>query len=232
MKRLEWDSKFWNIDVYDFDKNDSLCSLDLIVKSNKKQYLVQSLVGIDELDTINKLEDNGFRYVETKFNFIKNRNVLIELNKDRFKDICLKEVLRYKNVFGDLYYNFSRYNMFKFEKVNDFYYLWVENSIKGILDDKCIGYYSDNQLSGFITYKIREKDLTIGLIGVLPKFQRKGIGQALLNYATNIATIKGCKNINVSTQGNNYNAINTYIKNGFVINNIQSWFYLRGGQND
>lgn len=234
MYRLEWDSQFWDLEIYNVDENYNFN----IPNSNKnctsgsKEWLIQALVPEDKVEIINFLEDNGFRFVETKINLKKKVVKKIEIDENKFKDVDRYDIQPYKNEFNNLYGKYSRFSVFNKEKVNDFYYTWVLNSINGEMDDKCIGYYIEDKLAGFITYKFKNNELSIGLLGVFQAFQRKGISQHLLNYINNKALEEGYNAINVSTQGKNYNAINTYIKNGYFIKSIQNWYYLRGDNYD
>lgn len=230
MDKLEWDSKFWNIDIFNMNQEYNFLALNKLNKEKHSPFLIQSLIDINEVEIINQLEDRGFRYIETKINFKKKVKEVVEINEENYKCVLYKDIKRYKNIFGQLYYEFSRYNIFEFKKVNEFYYTWVVNSIEGKMDDKCIGYYINGDLSGFITYRIRNNKLIIGLIGVFPDFQNRGIGQKLLDKVTNETFENNYNIINISTQGTNYNAINAYIKNGFVVKDIKNWYYLIKGR--
>lgn len=232
MDKLEWDSEFWGIEIYNIDKNYIFNILSEKNRNKSKPWLIQSLVDVDQVETINLLEDKGFRYVDTKVNLVKKVTNKIGVDEYSFKNVSYDDIKSYKNVFGTLYYEVSRYNIFNIKKVNEFYYTWIINSINGKMDDKCIGYYVKGKLAGFTTFKIRKNQLLIGLVGVFPEFQRKGISQELLHMVNNQAVDKNCSVINVSTQGRNLNAINAYIKNKFIIESIQNWYYLREGNND
>lgn len=228
MKKLEWDSDFWGIDIFSIPENNKVWNQDSLsrIKDRGKLWLIQGLISEDEVGIINGLENEGFRFVESK---ITLKNKIIKragINEDPFKEIEKDELEDYRNCFFNLYGKFSRFSLFGDEKINDFYYTWMMNSIDGKMDDKCIGYYVDNQLAGFITYRNKNNRLIIGLVGVFPKFQKKGISQKLLDYVNNSVINQGVNEILVSTQGKNKKAINAYIKNGFILENIKQWYYL------
>lgn len=230
MKKLEWDSNYWGIDVYHVNKKkDFDLKILLQKKGNKNEtWLVQALLPINQVEETNSLENEGFKFIETKINMIKILQEKVDVDFNKFRKIKKLDLKDKKNVFFELYGRFSRFNTFDVSKVNNFYYLWVINSINGSMDDECIGYYSEDKLMGFITYKFQLNEVSIGLLGVFPEFQKKGISQQLLNYVNNEAIKKRYSKINVSTQGKNYNAINTYIKNGYIVNDIKNWYYLEG----
>lgn len=76
------------------------------------------------------------------------------------------------------------------------------------------GYYDNQELSGFISYKLAEKVIDIHRLVVHPKHFRKGIAQALITFLEN--TIKA-NAVKVSTASKNIPAINLYVKHGFQL---------------
>ncbi|MFX0136016.1 MAG: GNAT family N-acetyltransferase [Candidatus Hodarchaeota archaeon] len=57
----------------------------------------------------------------------------------------------------------------------------------------------NNNVVGFITYKIKEKGLELSWIGVLEKYHRKGIGKKLVEKLLMFAKEKKCRYIDVET---------------------------------
>ena len=223
MKKLEWDSKFWGINVFHLDKLDFLDFTQL-----GEKYLLQVLASVDDLDFIHKLENKGFKFHESKVTLFKKRFDKTDLEGFSFKLLTPEDIDKYKKSFWDLFGSNSRFNIFSYKKVNDFYYTWLVNSMNGEMDDDCIGYFVNNELAGFVTYKIKDNAVVIGLLGVLPSFRGRGISQKLLNYVDNIA-FDNSIGVSISTQGTNLTAINAYIKNGYYVESIKHWYYLFKG---
>lgn len=230
MKKLEWDSCFWNVDIYNLDR-DYMFYIPRISEKKYNEWLIQTRVPDNEIELINMLEDKGFRFVESKVNLMKKVDDEINI-ADSFKKVKKIDLEIHKNDFADLYDRYSRFSLIDSNKINDFYYKWLINTIAGKMDDACIGYYINNKLTGFISYRIKNHEFSIGLVGVFPEFQNRGISQKLLNCIHNVAYNKGYEYIKVSTQGKNHIAINTYIKNGYIFENIENWYYLRGDNYD
>ncbi|RBP69086.1 dTDP-4-amino-4,6-dideoxy-D-galactose acyltransferase [Alkalibaculum bacchi] len=231
IKKLDWDSKFWGFNIYNANKSNNLIDFErnLISKLDSTPFIIQALSSESDIQYINCLEDNGFRFVESKINLVQKVQQQSNISElSMFQDVREEHLLVYKDDFYDLYGNVSRFALFDKEKVNEFYYKWAVKSIKGNFDDNCIGYYRNNLLEGFITYKIVNQKLIIGLLGVFPKYQGRKISRYLLSYINYIAFKNACGEISVSTQGKNTKAINTYIKNGFIIENIKHWYYYKG----
>lgn len=76
-----------------------------------------------------------------------------------------------------------------------------------------IGYYRDELLVGFLSYKKNSKVLDIHRLAVKPSFFRQGIAEELLKYLEK--TVKDIKRIIVRTGKVNYPAKNLYMKYGF-----------------
>lgn len=233
IRKLDWDSVFWEVDIYDIKEDSNLtCNeINLEFPQNKSSYLIQELVSVDNVEYINQLEALGFRFVESKINLAKKvKDFLNTPENIDIKTVKTEDLDNYKNEFFELYGEVSRFSMFGENKVNQFYYKWVIESINGNLDDGCFGYYFEDELAGFITYRIINQKLIIGLVGVFYKFQGRKISQHLLQYINNYALENSCSEIYISTQGKNTRAINAYIKSGFYIEGIKNWYYLLGGQ--
>jgi dTDP-4-amino-4,6-dideoxy-D-galactose acyltransferase len=233
MRRLDWDSDFWGVDIFSIEEF-SLSQFKQIEKKFselRNSYLVQALMSEkDDIKNINLLEDLGFRFIESKITFKKTVTEYASIDIKKYNEINEQELCSRSDVFYELYGKVTRFGVFSKEKINDFYFTWVKNSIDGKMDDKCIGYYEDNQLAGFVTYKYNNNGISIGLIGVFPEYQMKGIGRKLLDYVTNTSINHNYSYVFVSTQGKNLNAINAYIKNGFILDSIKHWYYLLGGK--
>ena len=231
--KIDWDSKFWGVDIYNIKKETNMINseINLEVPQNISSYLIQELVSVDNIGYINQLEALGFRFVESKINLAKKVQDVLSIPENIvIKAVKTEDLNNYKNEFFDLYGEVSRFSIFGESKVNQFYYRWVIESINGNLDDGCFGYYFEDELAGFITYRIINKKLIIGLVGVFNKFQGRRISQHLLKYINNYALENLCEEICISTQGKNTRAINAYIKSGFYIEKIKNWYYLLGGQ--
>lgn len=234
LRRLDWDSKFWGVNIYTIEENDHLDHKDIFSNTiaDFDEYLIQALIPDQDVEQINILEEKGFRFVETKITLIKAIHHAEEIDINNFKKVEKPEIQKYKNEFYNMYGEVSRYALFSKEKINDFYYTWVINSVDSMMDDKCIGYYVDNQLAGFITYRFKDDEVLIGLVGVFPQFHKRGISQKMLDYVNNDGLTQGTKRVLISTQGINLKAVNAYIKNGFSFDNIKHWYYMRREEYD
>jgi dTDP-4-amino-4,6-dideoxy-D-galactose acyltransferase len=225
IQKLKWDTDFWGVNIYNL-RNINEFDIQTFLYSNKDKLLIQALVCENEISLIEGITDVRFNFCESKVTLIKDVLSVKELEDKYFKKIQIFELENIKNDFFELFGKNSRYSIFGKEKINEFYYTWVINSIVGKMNDECYGYYIDNDLAGFITFSYKDYNLSIGLVGVLPKFQKRGVAQKMLDFVNNIAFKKKLTKISVSTQGKNVTALNVYIKNGYLMENIKYWYYF------
>jgi len=226
MKKLQWDSDFWGVNVFHLTQIETLNFGQL----GDKHFLIQALPNVSDLPLIHRLEDKGFKFQESKVTFLKNKFCEIETDRLNFRALSSLDLKPYEDSFFELYGKNTRYDIFDPKKVNEFYYTWLTNSTDGQMDDECIGYFINGQLAGFVTYKTKGDFVVIGLLGVLPHYRGYGISQYLLNYVDNVAVNTSSEGIKVSTQGKNISAINSYIKNGYNVASIDHWYYLIKGE--
>jgi GNAT superfamily N-acetyltransferase len=78
------------------------------------------------------------------------------------------------------------------------------------------GYFIGNRISAVASLRVEDYDIArIGWVYVLPEFQRKGIGTALIHHLEAIAKRKGLKKAKLLTVGGAYWAIKFYEKLGY-----------------
>lgn len=76
-----------------------------------------------------------------------------------------------------------------------------------------IGYFSEGELAGVLSYKFKKGIIDIHRVMVHPKFFRKGIAKNLVNYIEN--ELETAEFMVVSTGAKNEPAVDLYLKLGF-----------------
>ena len=226
LKKLEWDSLFFNKEIYTFDEIEDLKSLNKL-----KNYIIQK--KIDNKDRLSEVEikKKKFKYVSGHTVLeLSNIYIYIYIRKNSFiKTGNIEDLNQIKEIIKGLY-PYSRFYKISSEKVDSFYYEWVKKAILGKFDDICFVYKEFGKIKGFITLKVKDKELHIGLIGVDKNETSKGIGKELLVKAVEFGKSHNCEKIIVATQIENKGAINFYKKNGYKIIQEEKWFYYTGGE--
>ena len=89
-------------------------------------------------------------------------------------------------------------------------------------------YEEEGIIKGYLDLWITFEKAQIANIGVKKAYQGKGIGQALLDEAINIANKKGCENISLEVRVGNEKAISLYEKNDFINVATRKKYYENG----
>jgi len=212
IKRLQWDSDFFNLNVGELqfeERNDSL---------NYTDYDLLYVVSSEDFDLKLKKFENSFS--EQKVKFYKELKETVSMSQN---------VLSYKDVeynIDDIYqlaYESGKHSRFlldkKFdaEKFRELYRLWIDNSISKNFADDILLYNYEGETVGLLTYKIIKKNAFIGLISVSPKHQGKGIGGTMLKHLEALLYKKGIENLTIPTQYENQQACYFYSKEGYSI---------------
>lgn len=213
IKLLEWDSTFFNRRIGLLDLNngspnfEDLNDWDLVYIMSDEDFALD----------INKFKKT---YSETKVIFSK---MIIENNAPIDENISIAR----KNDSKKQIYNlalesgkFSRFNLDKNFKRSEFkklYYKWVDNSFNKEFADAVLVYKFENEIIGFVTYKILYDYATIGLIAILPLYQGKGVGRKLINAVEIELVNRQIGELRIATQFQNKIACEFYTKLGYQI---------------
>ena len=188
--------------------------------------IIQSLVNINDLKTIYFLEKNSFHYGNQKVELVLNLKKNKKREYRKVKKAKIEDLDSIKNIAKCVFKNGKYYSApFSKEDGKIIYQDWAKNAVKNNYDDLCC-IEKKNHVQGFSSLKINKNNIaTIGLIGVIPNHTNQGIGTKLLNQLFNYCQSKNIETLNVSTEAKNIHSLNFYIKNGFKINNIKSWYF-------
>lgn len=83
----------------------------------------------------------------------------------------------------------------------------------------------ESEIAGYMIFSIRENIASVELIAVHKDFQRKKVGESLINKIEEYVLNKGIRLIKVGTQVNNISAIQFYTKMGFKYVNCGSIYH-------
>jgi dTDP-4-amino-4,6-dideoxy-D-galactose acyltransferase len=213
IKKLEWDSTFFNLNIgelsllestnLNIDSIKPFClNFDLVYVFSSGSFLNPVFFESQkiELELVLSKKDSNIKKNENIYSCQELSNDLIKLSYE-----CGKHS-RFKLD--------SKFSTSDFENL---YKVWIEKSIEREICDEVFVYKIEDQIVGFVTIKIKDLEAEIGLIAVDLKYQGIGIGQGLIDSTINYSLRKGIKKIVVSTQGNNLQAIAFYTRKDFKI---------------
>jgi ribosomal protein S18 acetylase RimI-like enzyme len=78
----------------------------------------------------------------------------------------------------------------------------------------------EGELAGFLSYAVEGERMNLVMLNVLPKYQGKGVGRALLEAAVELARGSGLKCVVVAASNDDLPALGLYQRVGFVITEV------------
>lgn len=220
IKELTWDSNFFGKKIGELILSEkSFLNIKDILDKAKTEGFCYIMCRYEKLDIslIKLLTSNGFYLTDIGVIWGIDIKKFIASSDRELKDSIIKAEPSYipelKEMSSSLYKDSRFYSDPFFNKLDAerLFNSWIENSITGDAAD-IVFYYPEK---GYITCK---KDYEIGkivLIGVVKRWQRRGIGRALVEKALDWFHNEGIKSVQVRTQLKNINAMNFYSGLGF-----------------
>lgn len=213
IKKLEWDSTFFNINIGELNLHETT---NLNMEAIKPFCLNFDLVYVISSDSFLNPDFFESQKIQLELVIIKKDSAL-NINENIYS--CQE----LSNDLIKLSYECGKHSRFKLDSkfsisvFENLYKVWIEKSILREICDEVFAYKIGDKIVGFVTIKIKDLEAEIGLIAVDLKYQGIGIGQGLIDSTINYSLRKGIKKIVVSTQGNNLQAIAFYTKKDFKI---------------
>jgi len=223
---LEWDSKFFNKQIAFIDG----------FKATDEQISK----GIDEF--LQCGTDCIYLYIRRPVNLPEYDIVLADkkriyiLEKPEYKELSYLPYMSrpvYNGKPSDLYDlaiqsgEHSRFKIdphFSVDEFTNLYKKWIDNSVnEGFADFVLVAL--DPEPQGFITAKIKEDKISIGLFATKRKYRGKGIGSRLIQEIINVASKHGLK-VEVVTQAENKTACEFYERRGFSLADEQYVYHI------
>ncbi len=108
-----------------------------------------------------------------------------------------------------------------------FYAQWVENAVLGTFDHQClIAVSGTGALQGFISLReLADGSGRVGLLATLPEAQGLGVGQRMIEAASDWCRARRLSRLRVATQLGNLPALRLYLRCGGVIERTAYWLY-------
>lgn len=212
IKKLEWDSHFFNLNVGELDfenYNDSLDYADynllyvysssdfnLKLKEFENSFSEQKLKFSKELKEVMSVSDKFFSYKETAYDIQQVYELAYESGK---------------------YSRFLLDKNFNSNKFQELYRMWIDNTISKNFAEDIFLYKEKEATVGLLSYKINENNGFVGLIAISSKHQGKGIRSLLLKHLETVLYKKGIYKLVIPTHAQNQQACYFYTKQGYSI---------------
>lgn len=233
--KLEWDSNFFGFNVAYLScmhlTENIMHRIEKFV-SREKIRLVEYLCNCHNAKSVRLAERCGFHFVDIRLTYRLDLNkAQFSCNKIERMKLCeskkadvhiLKQIA--SNSYVESRYYFDRH--FTLEQCQRFYEDWISKSMKGNFDDIVFVAEIAGKIAGFISCKQQFKGIgKIGLVGIAPEFQGRGIGKHLIQKSIDWFKDKKLSCVDVVTQGRNYAGQRLYQAAGFKTKTVQLWYH-------
>ena len=220
-----WLSKLLLKDAFRVNTPSKLIRSDL----NIKNAFLDAKVTSDDINTIIKLQDLGFKCIDVEIQF-KNEitEILDGFNFDQIsyakkEDEYLVRELASQSFIKSRFYKDPNIDNSIANKIKE---EWAGNFFKGERGDSMVVSKDDRDLNGFLLTLRNNDDETIIDLLAVNKFKRRGgIAKSMLSFKFNELIQSNCTT-KVGTQIDNINAINLYINMGFKIISTNFVFHM------
>lgn len=208
---LEWDSAFFKKNIGVLSKNENC----IVENINNFDLLYVIDIEVEHIPNFT-CSYEGTQVVLSKTHFeepvsnhqISSMNSSTNFSFDKIYELAL---------LSGTWSRFKKDKKFTTEEFQLLYKKWVQNSLNKKIADDVLIYHEQDEILGFITYKIENSKAVIGLLAVSPTCKRTGIGTTLLNAFEAKALQLNLNSLEVKTQLLNKTAINFYQKAGYSI---------------
>ena len=234
VKLLEWDSTFFGYRVgeinYTGSEPDLLAALHSAQSTGFKLIYLKSPTEIRLTSPLNHPYQIGV--VDNKIIFQKNlapnfANSLPAENIIRYTSPVVSPELIQLTLESGKYSRFALDPNFKHQEYDKLYTTWIRHSVSGeMADEVWVSTTPAGAITGLVTLRKNKDRASIGLLAVLPLFQRQGYGKKLLHIASQRTLDWGCTAIQVSTQQSNLPANSLYQNAGFKLHNQSFTYHL------
>ena len=233
--KLEWDSGFFGFNVAFLScmhlTDNIMHRIEKFIKRENIR-LAEYLCNCHNAESVRLAERFGFHFVDVRLTFrcgtdrkdlsrkeTPGLNVRLSLPADKPELVKIA-----RNSYVDSRYYFDR--NFTQQQCRQFYEDWIVKSMDGKFDDVVLVAALENKVAGFISLKKQFRDTgKIGLVGISPEFQGRGIAKNLIVQAFNWFSAQRVPSVEVITQGRNYAAQRLYQSAGFRTHTVQLWYH-------
>jgi ribosomal protein S18 acetylase RimI-like enzyme len=195
-------------------------------------FFATAKVAASEVTSAERLEDAGFRIVDTALTFTARA---AEIPAQSGFELCLARSDDRASV-GAIAREAFRFSRFHLDPsipdavARKIKATWAENFFDGRRGDAMIVAMADGELAGFLLLLRAPSDrLVIDLIAVQARFRGRGIARAMIGWAA--ATMPAAEFV-VGTQAANTPSVRLYESLGFRLSNAQLVLHCHGGNRE
>lgn len=213
---LDWDSEFFGYKVGQ-----------IVLTENKKVDEAAILRWSENFKLVYVISDSEEKFKSSRIQLVDIKTRLtkkIKALRERFIDSNYIEGESYNDqqlislaLQSGAFSRFKKDSNFVNDEFYKLYHKWISDSLNKKIADKVIVFKKELIPKGLLTLSFKNTFAEIGLLSVDEFSRGEGIGQSLLMYADEITIAKGLMEVQVSTQLQNFPAMQLYKKVGYSI---------------
>jgi dTDP-4-amino-4,6-dideoxy-D-galactose acyltransferase len=231
---LSWDSDFFGVRIGSVVPRRLDGAAVLSIRAFRREQAIECLYFLADLqdaETLRRAEDEGFRMVDVRITLERrgappapealDGDILIRPAEER--DLPILTALARDNHIDTRFYYDGR---FPKERCAALYATWIEGDVRGQRGraDRVLVPEIAGRAAGYITCHL-EGPPRIGLLGVGPAAQGRGVGGRLIREALAWFAAQGIDRVSVVTQGRNVRAQRAYQREGFATAEVEVWYH-------
>lgn len=234
VKKLDWDSNFFGINVAYISclhlSSSIYKAISRFAVANNID-LIEYLCNCHDRRSVQIAEKEGFNFVDIRLTFSRS---LENFSSDTvmtgliFRTAEANDLATLEAMAAPLYTK-SRYfydTKFRLDKAREFFQSWIGKAVNGTFDDECWCLCEAEKILAFCSLRyLQPYRVSIGLLGVREELAGQGFGKLILHKVMKLLAERGVTQISVVTQGRNYAAQRLYQSAGFKTLETQLWYH-------
>jgi dTDP-4-amino-4,6-dideoxy-D-galactose acyltransferase len=231
---LDWDTGFFGVRIARVTGHrlDSDAVRDILAWCHDHEIAcLYFLADSDHRETVRLSEDAGFRLIDIRLTFRHSHPQQAAAGEESIRlrpampgDLPTLQALA-RTGFRDSRYYYDP--CFPVERCDALYETWITRSCEEGYADAVLVADLESMPIGYITCHLSEDNNhgQIGLVGVAPSAQGRGVGRLLVEQSLGWFARHGGEQVDVVTQGRNIAAQRLYQRAGFVTQAAQLWYH-------
>ena len=187
---------------------------------------VDAKLSAGDIATANRLQNAGFRLVETNIRLERPSWPVANSRTSRFADDPDRGAVERIAENGFSYSRFHMDPMIPKAAADRIKRAWAGNYFEGRRGDHMIVSEIDGEIAGFLQVLIDGDNMIIDLVAVDSRFRGRGLARDMISYAE--STIPGINRLTVGTQASNVRSLHAYVGNKFQFMAATYVFHFHG----
>ncbi|WP_416897446.1 MAG: GNAT family N-acetyltransferase [Minwuia sp.] len=187
---------------------------------------IDAKVGASDIETANRLQNAGFRLIETNIRLERASWPAAFSRTARFADDPDRAAVERIAESGFTYSRFHMDPMVPKAAADSVKRAWAGNYFDGKRGDHMVVSEVDGEIAGFLQLLVDGDNMTIDLVAVDSRFRGKGLARDMISFAE--ATIPNINRLTVGTQASNVRSLHAYVTNKFQFTAATYVFHFHG----